>query len=170
MLPHRLTVWLPSSNSVVITTVYRLGVVSNKRPEHIHAYLMDSGKLEYSDKLPTPNQLCRYDFHMLLRTHTHTQPFNGSWSGTTRVGRYQKKHSPTLTHPIHQRPPFTTIHSILSVQFTCLTVLFDNLSPGPFWSSSWSSTFCFILRAFLHPIIIFSQHMPIPNRSRDAVG
>ena len=23
-------------------------------------------------------------------THTHTQPFNGSFSGTTRVGRYQK--------------------------------------------------------------------------------
>ena len=32
-------------------------------------------------------------------THTHTQPFNGLWSGTTRVGRYQKKHSPTHTHP-----------------------------------------------------------------------
>ena len=38
-------------------------------------------------------------------THTHTQPFNGLWSGTTRVGRYQKKHSPTHTiliigHPL----------------------------------------------------------------------
>ena len=27
----------------------------------------------------------------LTHTHTHTQPFNGLWSGTTRVGRYQKK-------------------------------------------------------------------------------
>ena len=27
------------------------------------------------------------------------RPFNGLWSGTTRVGRYQKKHSPTHTHP-----------------------------------------------------------------------
>ena len=35
-------------------------------------------------------------------THTHTQPFNGLWSGTTRVGRYQKKHSPTHTHPDHR--------------------------------------------------------------------
>jgi len=26
------------------------------------------------------------------------RPFNGLWSGTTRVGRYQKKHSPTHTH------------------------------------------------------------------------
>ena len=31
-----------------------------------------------------------------LHTHTHTQPFNGPWSGTTRVGRYQKKN----THPL----------------------------------------------------------------------
>ena len=34
--------------------------------------------------------------------HTHTQPFNGPLSGTTRVGQYQKKHSPTHTHPDHQ--------------------------------------------------------------------
>jgi len=27
------------------------------------------------------------------------QPFNGRLSGTTRVGRYQKKHSPAHTHP-----------------------------------------------------------------------
>jgi len=35
-------------------------------------------------------------------THTHTQPFNDRWSGTTRVGRYQKKHSPTHSHPEHR--------------------------------------------------------------------
>jgi len=41
-------------------------------------------------------------------------------SGTTRVSRYQKKHSPTQTYPDHQSfflyllPPSTTIHSILS--------------------------------------------------------
>jgi len=27
------------------------------------------------------------------------QPFNGRLSGATRVGRYQKKHSPAHTHP-----------------------------------------------------------------------
>jgi len=52
--------------------------------------------------------LVRYDFNRLavypsFRTYiTHTQqqqqPFNGRLSGTTRVGRYQKKHSPTHTH------------------------------------------------------------------------
>ena len=30
------------------------------------------------------------------------RPFNGLWSGTTRVGRYQKEHSPTHTHPDHR--------------------------------------------------------------------
>ena len=28
-----------------------------------------------------------------IQITTHTQPFNGLWSGTTRVGQYQKKHS-----------------------------------------------------------------------------
>ena len=101
--------------------------------------------------------------------HTHTQPFNGLLSWTTRVGRYQKKHSPT--HPswsldiLYHLPPFTTIHGNLFVQFTSLIVLSDNLSPGPLWSSSWPWTLSFILHAFLHPIIIiFSQHMPIPTQ------
>jgi len=33
-----------------------------------------------------------------FKEHTHTQPFNGHLSRTTRVSRYQKKHSPTHTH------------------------------------------------------------------------
>jgi len=99
--------------------------------------------------------------------HTHTQPFNGLKSGTIRVGRFQKKHSPTHTHPDHQKSFINFLHLLCSiVQFTCLTVLFDNLSPGPLWSSSWSWALYFILHAFLHPIIIFfSQHMPIPTQS-----
>ena len=35
------------------------------------------------------------------------QPFNGRLSGTTRVGRYQKKHSPAHTRP-GQRTSFIT--------------------------------------------------------------
>ena len=89
----------------------------------------------------------------VLHTHTHTQPFKSRWSGTTRVGRYQKKF--THSHPswssdiLYQLPPFTTIHSNLCVQFKCLTVLIDHLSPGPLWSFSWSWTLYFILHAFL---------------------
>ena len=46
---------------------------------------------------------------------------------------------------LYRPPPFTTIHSIFLVQFTCLTVLFHNQSPGPLRSSSWSWTLYFIL-------------------------
>ena len=36
------------------------------------------------------------------------QPFNGRLSGTTRVGRYQTKHSPAHAHP-GQRTSFITL-------------------------------------------------------------
>jgi len=51
--------------------------------------------------------------HTHTYTHTHTQPFNGLWSGTTRVGQYQKKHSPTHTHPGHQTS-FINFHLLRS--------------------------------------------------------
>ena len=74
------------------------------------------------------------------------------------------------THPGHQTsfmnflPPSIAIHCILLVKFTCLTVLFHNLSVGPLWSSSRSRTPCFILHTFLYPIIFFLQHMSIPSQ------
>jgi len=43
-------------------------------------------------------------------TPIHTLPFNGPLSGTTRVGRYQKKHSPTHTHPVHQTSFINILH------------------------------------------------------------
>jgi len=48
-------------------------------------------------------------------THTHTQPFNGQWSGTTRVGRYQKKHSPTHTHHDHRTSFINFLHLLRSI-------------------------------------------------------
>jgi len=61
-------------------------------------------------------------------------------------------------------PPSNMIHSILLVQFTCLTVFLHNLCPSPLWSTSWSDTLHFIFHTFLHPIIVFFlQHMPIPT-------
>ena len=47
--------------------------------------------------------------------HTHTQPFNGLWSGTTRVGQYQKKHSPTHAHPDHWTSFINFIHLLQSI-------------------------------------------------------
>ena len=49
-------------------------------------------------------------YYLRTHTHTHTQPF-GLWSGTTRVGtRYQKKHSPTHTHPDHRASFIVFLH------------------------------------------------------------
>ena len=42
--------------------------------------------------------------------HTHTQPFNSLLTGTTRVGGYQKKHSPTHTHPNHRTSFIIFLH------------------------------------------------------------
>jgi len=38
------------------------------------------------------------------------QPFNGRLSGTTRVGRYQKKHLPAHTHPGQRTSVITFLH------------------------------------------------------------
>ena len=95
-----------------------------------------------------------------LETHTHTQPFNGLWFGTTRVGRYKKKHSPTDTHPDHRTSFIIFLHlqqSMASSLFilrawqssltTSLQVLFGlPLGLGPstsysihFFTQSWST-------------------------------
>jgi len=85
--------------------------------------------------------------------HTHTQPFNGPLAGTTSVGRDclgrpVPEETVTHSHPtcssdiLYQLPPSTTIYSIILVQFTCLTVLFHNLSPGLLWSSRKVVTQC----------------------------
>jgi len=102
--------------------------------------------------------------------HIHTQPFNSLFF-RDNLGRPVPEETFSNSHPswssdiLYQLPPFTTIRSNLSDQLRCLTVLFDNLSPGPLWSSSWSWTLNFILHAFLHPIIVFFlQHMPMPSQ------
>ena len=40
--------------------------------------------------------------HLRNVTDTHTQPFYSPFSGSTRVSRYQKKHSSTHTPPAYQ--------------------------------------------------------------------
>ena len=50
------------------------------------------------------------------------QPFNGRLSGTTRVGRYQKKHTPAHTHP-GQRTSFITF---LHLQRSMASSLFSS--------------------------------------------
>ena len=88
--------------------------------------------------------------------HTHTQPFNGPWSGTTRVGRYQKKHSPTHAHSDHWTSFINFLHllrSIASSLFSLRTWQSSlTTSLQVLWSSCWSWTLYFIFHAFLHPL------------------
>ena len=70
--------------------------------------------------------------------HTHTTVL---WlcilSGTIQMSRYQKKHSYLSWSSIisYLLPPSSTIHGILCVQFTCLTV--SVVSP---WPWPWPKT------------------------------
>jgi len=78
---------------------------------------------------------------------THTQTFNGRWSGTTRVGRYQKKHplTPILIngHPLSTSSIAYSVFSLRAWQSswtTSLQVLFVlPLGLGP--STSYSMCF-----------------------------
>ena len=54
------------------------------------------------DNMQTICTSLQTDNHASTPPHTHTQPSNGLLSVTTRAGRYQKKHSPTHTHPDHR--------------------------------------------------------------------
>ena len=109
--------------------------------------------------------------------HTHTRTRSKRPFVRDYPGRSVPEETFTHLHPswssdiLYRLPSFTTIHSILCVQLTCLTVLFDNLSPGPLWSSSWSWTLYFILHAFLHPvIIIFSVALVVNNNVHTCWG
>ena len=109
------------------------------------------------------------NIHNKQQQQQQQQPFYGPLSGTTRVSRYQKKHSPTH-HPdtssnLYQLFPSTTIHSILLVQITNLAIFLHNLFSNPLWSTSWSGALHLIFNTFLHPIsVFFLQHMPIPSQ------
>jgi len=102
------------------------------------------------------------NWHTLYIT-TVTTPFYGPLSRTTPGKPVPEE---TLTHPpswssfnLYQLLPPTTIHSIVPIQFSCLTIFLHNLSPCPLWSTSWSGALHLILHMFLYTIsVFFSQH------------
>ena len=71
--------------------------------QHTHHELLTVSVLQ-------TERLIELQFYLTVSTHTHTQQtfFNSLWSETTRVGRYQKKPSPTHTHPDHRTPLSTS--------------------------------------------------------------
>ena len=66
-------------------------------------------------------------------TTTHTQPFNGLWSGTTQVGQYQKKHSPTHTHPGHRTSFINFLYLLRSIASSVFSL--------HAWQSCWTASF-----------------------------
>ena len=85
-------------------------------------------------------------------SHTHTQPFNGLLSETTRVGQYQKKHSPTHTHPDHR----TSFIIFLQLQRSTASSLFSLRA----WQSSRTTSLqvLFGLPLGLGPSTLYSMH------------
>ena len=95
-----------------------------------------------------------YDFFVVLcltlAVHVlqqqQQQPFNGRLSGTTRVGRYQKKHSPAHTHP----GQCTSFITFLHLQRSMASSLFSLRA----WQSSRTTSFqvLFWLLCYVHLI------------------
>ena len=68
--------------------------------------------------------------------------FNGLWSGTTRVGWYHKKHSPTRTHPDHRASFIIFLH----LQRSMASSLFNLRA----WQSSRVWTHAYLLTSCMH--------------------
>ena len=95
----------------------------------------------------------------------HAQPFKGPFVGTIWVGWYQKKHSPSHTHPDHQTSFINFFHLLRSIasslfnirawqsfSTTCLQVLFGlplGLGPSTSYISSRSHHFPFTAHAHI---------------------
>ena len=98
------------------------------------------------------------DTTLLTHTHTHTHThnrFTALWilSGTTRVSRYQKKHSPTHTYRGHQSSLICFIHLLRSTA-SCL------FNPRAWQSVSTVSKFSLVL-VWLPPL--HTPYISSPN-------
>ena len=51
-------------------------------------------------------------------------------------------------------------HSILFVQFRCLTIFLHNLSPSPLWSTSWSGASSYCVHFFTQSVSFFRNTCP----------
>jgi len=113
--------------------------------------------------------------HTYRHTHTHSGLRNGptyvalalwlngppcKWSGVewnpvepVLEVTFTNSHSSWSSIVLYMLLSSNTIHGIFSVQSTCLTVVFHNLSPSLLWSISWPGILHFILHTFLHLII-----------------
>jgi len=82
--------------------------------------------------------------------HTHTQPFNGPLSETTRP--YQNKHSSTHTHPDHQTYFINFLHLLRSIESSLFHLRAWQSFPQPL------SRVLFGLPLGLEPSTSYSMH------------
>ena len=107
----------------VVTTTYRcLSVTAHS--DHRQSVTLISLTIQWGLTSIRGSDVIRNDTH--THTHTHTQLFNGRWSGATRVGRYQKKHSPTHTHPDHQTSFINFLHLLRSIASSVFSLRVDS--------------------------------------------
>ena len=107
---------LTSTNKMTnskITSKKHKCTTAHSRSEYIHSYTLSNHMKSANTKQSNATSA--------TQQQQQQRPFNGLWSGTTRVGRYQKKHSPTHTHP-NQRASFITF---LHLQRSMASSLFN---------------------------------------------
>jgi len=122
--------------------------------------------IDAKDKAELLNNFISSVFTRESHTHTHTQPFYGSVD-FVRDNLCEPVPEETFTHShlswssivpylLH---PSTTIHGILPVQSTSLTVSFHNLSPSFLWTTGYplasyisSPNHCLLFAAHAHTI------------------
>jgi len=80
----------------------------------------------------------RFSSQINYDTYTHITFVWDYLGGPLPEETFTHSHPSWSSDILYQLPPSTAIHSILFVQFTSVTVLFHNLSPGRLWPSSWS--------------------------------
>ena len=96
-------------------SAYYVGSINNVHADWTVLVLrktLSHGKIVFGPASASSLELQQLEkiYGIYIYTHTHTQPFNSLWSGTTRVGQYQKKHSPTHTHPDHRTSFIIFLH------------------------------------------------------------
>jgi len=93
-------------------------------------------------------------------THNHLMAFCPPLPGGGLLPEEKCTHPHPAWSPdiLYQLRPSSMIHVILFVQFACLTVLFHNVCPGHFWSSTWSGTLYFILHTSNHHLFATHSH------------
>ena len=101
------------------------------------------------------------------RNKQQQRPFNGLWSGTTRVGRYQKKHSPIHTHPDQCASFITFLH----LQWSMASSLFNLRARQSSRTTSYQvfglplglePSISYSIHFFTQSSSFFSQHMTVP--------